>query len=259
MKIGILGGYKAFSELLNDPFSKELQTPYGAIDYQSGTYQGKEVIFIKKEGRQGPIPPHLHNHRANIWAMKKLDVHSIIDVFAVGSVNDSLEPDNIVFPSQFLDFTKSRVSTFYEGKERGVVHVDMTSPYCQNLSETLASAARKVGLTAHTKATFACYEGPRFRTPAEADMFAKLGADLVGMSGIPEVILAREAEMCYAAAAMVVQFATSTPVTREQRNKSMRSKTEVINQFLLQSIESVDVNADCSCHHALAEYGNFKL
>lgn len=259
MKIGILGGHKAFTTLLNDSFSKELQTPYGIVEYQAGTYQGKDVIFIKKDGNSTPTPPHLYNHRANIWAMKKLDVHSIIDVFAVGSLNDSLQTDDIVFPSQFLDFTKTRTSTFYEGGERGVVHVDMTAPYCPHLNQLLASAAAKSAFTAHTTATFACYEGPRSRTPAEAAMFAKMGGDIVGMNGLPEVILAREAEMCYAAAAIVAHSGIGASITREQRLKIMRAKTDQINSFLLAAIEAIDITADCTCHHALAEYGGFQL
>ena len=262
MKIGILGASLLFdSTILNDLCELEIVTPYGAVPYKSGTFKGKEIVFIPREGVKNPVPPHLFNYRGNIWAMKKLGVHSIISVMAAGSVNESMKLGDFVFPSQFIDFTKSRIGTFYEGGERGVVHVDVTSPYCQRLSQDLLVVAKKCNIPAHAEATFVCYEGPRFQTPAEIAMVTKLGGDLVGMTSVPEVVLAREAEMCYASVAMVgsIAIARKSTLSRDEVIKIMRAGAAKVNGFIAAALDSIDTEADCPCQHALAEYGGFKL
>jgi len=169
---------------------------------------------------------------------------------------------DFVLVDQFIDFTKNRVSTFHEGNERGVVHVDVTHPYCSSLKQYLLSAAKESGIAVHSEGTYICTEGPRFETPAEIAMFAKMGGHLVGMTSVPEVVLAREAEMCYSTIAMVTNFAAGIsqhPLTYGEVIDIMNQNTENLKKLLMKTITLMDMTADCSCQHALAEYGGFKF
>lgn len=263
IKIAIIGGTGVYDpNILSNIKQEELETPYGVVEFKTGDYHGRSVAFIPRHGAKHSIPPHLINYRANIWAMKKLGVESIIATTAVGSLNLEMKPGDFVLIDQFLDFTKNRVNTFYEGGSRGVVHVDATSPYCPSLRKTISEAGKKIGQTIHNQGTYVCTEGPRFETPAEIRMFAKLGGDLVGMTNVPEVVLAHEAEMCYATISMVTNFAagiSDQPLTHGEVLDAMRANTENIKKLIMSAIELIDLDQDCACKHVLKEYGGFKL
>lgn len=263
MKIAIIGGTGVYDpRILNNIREQWLPTPYGVVHFKSGEYAGKEVAFIPRHGSNHSIPPHLINYRANIWAMKKIGVQNIIATTAVGSLNPSMKPGDFVLIDQFLDFVKNRITTFYEGGERGVVHVDVTSPYCPSVRKVLSDAANKLGISIHQQGTYVCTDGPRFETPAEIKMFAKLDGDVVGMTNVPEVVLAREAEMCYATVSMVTNFAAGispNPLTHQEVVETMQANTENIKRLILAAIEGLEPETDCNCKHALAEYGGFKL
>ena len=133
------------------------------------------------------IPPHLINYRANILGLKRLGVTAILATTAVGSMNPEYKPGDFVLPDQFIDFTKSRHTSFFDGGTNGVVHVDMTEPYCPTLRRNVIQAAAELGdCRLHDKGTYVCTEGPRFETPAEIRMFQKLGGDIVGMTNVPK-------------------------------------------------------------------------
>lgn len=263
IKTAIIGGTGIYDPgILEDTFEEEVLTPYGIVRYMAGRFKNKIVAFIPRHGTNHSLAPHLINYRANIWAMKKLGVKNIIATTAVGSLNLSMKPGEFVLPNQFLDFTKSRVNTFYEGGERGVVHVDMTSPYCRRIANCVAEAAKANNIVVHTCGTYVCFEGPRFETPAEISMSAKLGGDLVGMTNVPEVVLAREAEICYSTVSMVTNFAagvSSTPLTHSEVLETMDVNKGSMKRLLMAAIQLLEEDADCSCQHALAEYGGFKL
>lgn len=263
IKIAIIGGTGVYDpSILENVREAEVNTPYGAVQYKVGEFTGKSIAFIPRHGSKHSIAPHLINYRANIWAMKKIGVENIIATTAVGSLNLAMKPGDFVLVDQFLDFTKSRINTFYEGGERGVVHVDVTSPYCSSLREKLHTAGKHIDINIHTKGTYVCAEGPRFETPAEITMFAKLGGDLVGMTNVPEVVLAREAEMCYATVSMVTNYAagiSSQPLTHSEVVETMQANTDNIKNLIMSAIKLIDPGADCTCRHALAEYGGFKL
>ena len=263
MQIAIIGGTGVYDpKILNNIRDQWVPTPYGIVNFKSGEYAGKEIAFIPRHGSNHSIPPHLINYRANIWAIKKLGVQNIIATTAVGSLNPDMKPGDFVVIDQFLDFIKNRTTTFYEGGERGVVHVDVTAPYCPTLRTVLAAAAQKLSIPVHLQGTYVCTEGPRFETPAEIKMFAKLGGDVVGMTNVPEVILAREAEICYATVSMVTNFAagiSTQPLTHHEVLETMQANTENIKQLILAAIERLEPEKDCACKHALAEYGGFKL
>ena len=262
-RIAIIGGTGLYDPRILDNIREDrVVTPYGEVEYKVGEYAGKAVAFIPRHGSKHSIPPHLINYRANIWAMKKIGVQSIIATTAVGSLNRDMPPGHFVLTDQFLDFTKNRVTTFYEGGDRGVVHVDVTEPYCPALRAVLHKAAVDNGIPVNARGTYVCAEGPRFETPAEIKAFALLGGDIVGMTNVPEVTLAREAEMCYATVSMVTNFAAGIspqPLTHGEVLDAMRTNLENIKTLVMATIESLDPEAPCACRRALAEYGGFKL
>jgi 5'-methylthioadenosine phosphorylase len=262
-KIAIIGGTGVYDpKMLDDIYEASLETPYGRITYKAGQYQGREVIFIPRHGSGHTIPPHLINYRANIWGLKKLGINIIIATTAVGSLNLAMKPGDFVLVDQFLDFTKNRHHTFYEGGERGVVHIDVTEPYCPALRAVLNQAAAGCEMKVHQKGVYVCTEGPRFETPAEIRAYAKLGGDLVGMTNVPEVVLAREAEMCYATISMVTNFAAGispTPLTHAEVLETMEANTDNLKQLVMKSIEVMKTKANCTCSNALKEFGGFKL
>lgn len=263
VKIAIIGGTGVYDpSILNHVRAMEVITPYGDVSFQVGEFEGKDIAFIPRHGSKHSIAPHLINYRANIWAMKKIGVENIIATTAVGSLNVDMKPGDFVLVDQFLDFTKSRINTFYEGGERGVVHVDVTSPYCPSLRKLLLEAGNSLGLTIHGQGVYVCAEGPRFETPAEIAMFKKLGGDLVGMTNVPEVVLAREAEICYSTISMVTNFAagiSATPLTHAEVVEAMNANTHNIKRLAMAAIKGINLEQDCNCRHALAEYGGFKL
>jgi len=189
-------------------------------------------------------------------------VKNILATAAVGSMDLSMKLGDFVLVDQFIDFTKNRINTFHDGGERGVVHVDLTNPYCHSLREKLLSAGKNIALAIHSTGTYVCTEGPRFETPAEIAMFSRWGGQLVGMTNVPEVTLAREAEMCYSAIAMVTNFAAGISkgsLTYGEVIEIINQNTENLKTLLMNTIGLIDTEADCSCQHALAEYGGFEI
>lgn len=262
-KLAVIGGTGVYDPSMLERIAPlDLDTPYGPIHGQTGVLAGRKVVFIPRHGSKHSIPPHLINYRANIWALKQLGVRKIIATTAVGSLNPAMVPGDFVLTDQFLDFTKNRPVTFYEGGERGVVHVDMTYPYCPELRREMAALARELGLCAHETGCYICTEGPRFETPAEIKAYARLGGDVVGMTGVPEVVLAREAEMCYVTVSMVTNFAAGISphcLTHQEVLETMQRNSANIRQLIARTIAATDPADECDCHHALREFGGFKL
>lgn len=263
IKIAIIGGTGLYDpRILENVREETVITPYGEVSFKTGEFAGKGVAFIPRHGSKHSIPPHLINYRANTWAMKKIGVASIIATTAVGSLNEDMKPGDFVIADQFLDFTKNRINTFYDGGERGVAHVDITQPYCPSLRRVLAAAGKEAGIAVHEQGTYVCAEGPRFETAAEIKAFALLGGDLVGMTNVPECVLAREAEMCYSTVSMVTNFAAGIsplPLTHGEVLETMRANGDNIKKLIMTAIAALDPDADCPCRHALAEYGGFSL
>ncbi len=261
--IGIIGGTGVYDpSMLDNVRQLEIITPYGTVCYKVGDFAGKSIAFIPRHGNKHSIAPHLINYRANIWAMKKIGVSRILATAAVGSLHLPMKLGDFVLVDQFIDFTKNRVNTFHEGGQRGVVHVDLTIPYCDSLRTKLLAVGKSIGLGIHPQGTYICTEGPRFETPAEIAMFSKFGGHLVGMTNVPEVILAREAEICYGTIAMVTNFAagiSKNPLTYGEVTTVMKQNTDNLKTLLMDTIKLIDLDEDCTCQHALAEYGSFKI
>ncbi|MGB9804344.1 S-methyl-5'-thioadenosine phosphorylase [Desulfofundulus sp.] len=251
VRIAIIGGTGVYDpSILSDIREERLETPFGLARVKVGTYRGREVAFMARHGEDHSVPPHLVNYRANIWGLRQLGVGNIFATAAVGSLNTEMKPKQFVFVDQFLDFTRSRVQTFVE---KGVVHLDMTDPYCPELRMTLARAAQELGLEYHMRGTYVCTEGPRFETPAEIRMFRQLGGDLVGMTSVPEVVLAREAGICYATIAMVTNFAAGISPTRLSHQEVVDVMAENVGnlrRLVMRAIELVDPDRTCLCHES---------
>ena len=185
-----------------------VRTPYGEPSAQltSGTIRGVPVIFLARHGDGHTIPPHQVNYRANVWALKEQGAREIVSVASVGGIRGDLGPGTIVIPSQIVDYTWGRASTFFEG-EAAVKHIDFTEPYSAGLRARLLAAAKRGGEAAGDGAVYAATQGPRLETAAEIDRLERDGADIVGMTGMPEAVLAREIGLDYAAIAVVVNHA----------------------------------------------------
>ncbi|WP_040347029.1 S-methyl-5'-thioadenosine phosphorylase [Anaeroglobus geminatus] len=259
--IAIIGGTGVCDvKMLNNVRQERLPTFYGMIHYLRGTYGSKEIIFLPRHGKAHSIPPHLINYRANILGLKKLGVTAVFSTTAVGTMTRKYKPGDFVLPDQFIDFTHSRHESFFDGGANGVVHVDMTTPYCPKVREAVCKAAAALKYPVHNGGTYACTEGPRFETPAEIKMLSRLGGDLVGMTTVPEVCLAKEAELCYATVSMITNYAAGVSEqvqTHAEVNECMEDNAKRIQTLLMRAIELYG-DDDCPCRHVLAEYGGFK-
>lgn len=252
IKTAVIGGTGVYDPgILLEIRDEQVSTPYGDVELKIGKHQGRLVAFMNRHGEGHSIPPNMVNYRANIDALKRLGVKNILATAAVGSLNLLMQPGHLVFVDQFLDFTKFRQQTFFDGGSAGVVHTDMTEPYCPELKGILSQAAQNQGLTYHNGGVYVCTEGPRFETAAEIKMYRMLGGDLVGMTGVPEAPLAREAEICYATIAMVTNFAagiSSDRLSHQEVVDTMIQNGENIRKLLLQAIALIEDNRACACH-----------
>ncbi len=252
VRLAIIGGTGVYDPRILDNIREEvITTPYGQAKVRIGTYAGEEVAFMARHGVDHSVPPHLINYRANIYALKMLGVERVVATTAVGSCNRELKPGDFVVVDQFLDFTKGRVCTFFEGGEAGVVHTDVTEPYCPELRQVLVAAAQEVGVAAHPRGTYVCTEGPRFETAAEIRMFGQLGGDVVGMTNVPESVLAREAGLCYATVSMVTNYGAGispTSLTHEEVLEVMAANSENLKKLLFATLRQIPVQRGCACH-----------
>ena len=257
--IGIIGGSGLYDPgIFKDVKEIKVYTPYGEpSDYIIlGTVEGKRVAFLPRHGRGHRIPPHKINYRANIWAMKELGVKFLISVSAVGSLRLDYKPGDFVVPDQFIDMTKSRQYTFFDGPV--VAHVSMADPFCEHLREVILSSAKSLGITTHEKGTYICIEGPRFSTRAESRVWKEVfKADIIGMTLVPEVNLACEAQMCYATIAMVTDYDVfaEIPVTAEEVTRVMAENTSKVKKLLYEVIKALPEEPDerkCSCCKSLS-------
>lgn len=208
--LGIIGG-SGLSVLANLEGGRRqlVRTPYGepSCALTFGTIRGREVVFLARHGYGHTIAPHQVNYRANIWALHAQGVEDVVALASVGAIRAGLAPGALIVPHQILDYTHGRESTFGAGEDRNVRHIDFTDPYCEKLRRRILDAAVGAGLPAVDGAIYAATQGPRLETAAEIDRLERDGADVVGMTGMPEAALARELDLCYAALAVVVNAA----------------------------------------------------
>jgi len=239
VKIGIIGGSGLDDpEILAETNELAMTTPYGSPSstLTCGTIGGTPVVILARHGKDHSIYPGGVNFRANIWALKDQGCTHILAATAVGSLRREIEPGHLVIPDQFIDFTKKRATTFFD--QGTVVHTPMAEPFCPYLRKLLAENAAQLGLVAHADKTVITIEGPRFSTKAESHMFRGWNADVINMSTVPEVNLAREQKIHYASVAMSTDYdcwhEEEEPVTWEMILATMRKNAHnVISLFAL--------------------------
>lgn len=231
--VGLIVGTGVDSvQLLSDASFSSIKTPFGDVSVVRGFMDGMDVCIIKRHGEGHVVPPHLINYRANIMALYMLGVESVITTSAVGSLKDSMAPGSYALMDGFLDFTKARAQTFFEvGK---VVHTDMTHPYSAAITDVLAMEMSALSLSLHTGATYVGTEGPRFESPQEVRMYAAMGGSVVGMTGLPEVTLAREAGLQYQSIAIITNYAAGI-------GASLLTHKEVLDAMAVASTSLIDV------------------
>jgi len=254
--IAIIGGSGVYNpDLLKSPTKKVLNTKYGAAAVIIGNFHGREIVFAQRHGQGHKHPPHMINYRANIAALAELRVKYVIATTAVGSLSRSMPPGTMVLSDQLLDFTRNRPVTFFDGEEQGVVHVDFTYPYCPILREQVLDAATKIAMPLVATGTYVCFEGPRYETAGEIKMYRQLGGDIIGMTAMPEAILAREAGMCYVGVSMVTNFAAGIAdkaLSHEEVLECMASNGVKLGGLLEQSLHTIDTKRHCTCHQNTA-------
>jgi 5'-methylthioadenosine phosphorylase len=273
--IGIIGGTGSDVELENAEDIKAY-TPYGRTSdfIKVGTFKGKKVAFLSRHGTGHTIPPHMLNFRANIWAMKEMGVKYIISPSAVGSFKKKHDKRKFILVDQYIDRTKKRLDTFYEGGQ--VCHIGQADPFCGYLNSLFYENGKDIGIDIQKGGTYICIEGPRFSTRAESKMFRQWGGDIIGMTIYPEVVLAAEKEICYCTIAMVTDldvWAGSCPncgiveiqekcekcgapieklaVSIEEILETMEKNANNLKKLLEMTIPKIDTERDCACFHTL--------
>jgi len=231
-------------------------TPWGAPSgpIEEGEVGGVRTLFLPRHGPGHTIPPHRVNYRANVEALRSLGADAIVTVSSVGSLREELAPGTFVLPNQFVDFTKQRPTTFFDGGR--VYHVSLADPFCPDLSERAVTAGRASGAPFVERRTYVCVEGPRFSTRAESAYFRGF-ADIIGMTLVPEVTLARERGLCYVCLAMVTDFDVwaDRPVEASEIVATMRRNVDRMGKVLRALLPSAAVTPTCACASALDQAG----
>jgi 5'-methylthioadenosine phosphorylase len=254
-KIGVIGGSGLYDlEGLKNVKKIRMTTPFGkpSDDYIVGKMDGVEMVFIPRHGVGHWLLPSEVNYRANIYGMKKLGVEWIISVSAVGSMKEEIAPGHLVIPDQFFDHTKLRTSTFF-GK--GIVaHTSLADPVCPNLAEVLYRTAKQLNYTVHKGGTYICMEGPQFSTRGESKIYRSWGVDIIGMTNVSEVKLAREAEICYATLALSTDYdcwhETEEDVSAEMVVEVIKKNVAAAKDILKNIVQNIPERS-CLCKDAL--------
>jgi 5'-methylthioadenosine phosphorylase len=252
--IGVIGG-SGFYQLLDSGDEIAVDTPYGppSDPVVVGEVAGRRVAFLPRHGRDHRFPPHRIPYRANLWALRSLGVRQIIAPSAVGSLTPSLLPGTLAIPDQLVDRTTSRAQTYYDSG--GVVHVAFADPYCPRIRAQAISAAKAVGWAPAESGTLVVIEGPRFSTRAESQWYAAQGWTLIGMTGHPEAVLARELALCYATLALVTDtdagVAEGEGVTHEEVLRQFAQNATRLRELVLDIIKDLPPERNCFCPHAL--------
>ncbi|MGC8577207.1 MAG: S-methyl-5'-thioinosine phosphorylase [Thermoproteota archaeon] len=237
----VIGG-SGTSDLFPLEESEEVSTPYGKSLVYWVRVAGRDVAFISRHGLAHSLPPHKVNYRANIYTAKQLsDNGYVVATNAVGSLNKRMRPGELVLADQVIDFTKGRTYTFFDGANGKVVHTDVTFPFSSLLTSKILMASKKLGLRIHPKGTYVCTEGPRFETAAEIKMFKKIGGDLVGMTLVPEVFLAKELSLEYASICIVTNWAAgiAKKVSSEEVLQVMKNLAPKLKLLLEETIKLI--------------------
>ncbi|MDQ2086154.1 S-methyl-5'-thioadenosine phosphorylase [Herbivorax sp. ANBcel31] len=252
--IGVFGG-SGFYSFLSNVQEIEVDTPYGkpSDKIAIADFEGKKIAFLPRHGKGHQFPPHMIPYRANLYAMKKLEAKKILAPTASGSLQPEIKPGDFVISNQFVDRTKGRKDTFFDGPI--TKHISPAHPYCSELRQTAINAGKDLGITTHEKGTVVVIQGPRFSTIAESRWFGKMGWDVINMTQYPEAYLAKELGICYANIALITDYDAGLegrndiqPVTEEEVLKVFDQNNEKVKKMLFEIIRKIDLeNKNCNC------------
>ncbi len=255
--IGIIGG-SGFYDLAPSLREIRIETPYGPHSGKIalGKVSGRQVAFLPRHGKEHTIPPHKINYRANIWALKSLGVERILTFHAVGSLQKEIKPGDFVVLDQFVDRTSGRIDTFYDGPL--VTHVSTAFPYCPQLRKVAIREAQELKIPLHQKGTVVVIQGPRFSTAAESAWFTKMGWETINMTEYPEVVLAKEQEICYCAVAMATDYDAGLVAQGSVKPASVREITSTFKKnlnsakrLMLALVKAWPKKTSCNCQKSL--------
>jgi 5'-methylthioadenosine phosphorylase len=255
IKIAIIGGSGLDDpQIIKNPEEVNMDTPYGATasPLVCGQIGGADIVILARHGKGHIISPTNVPFRANIWALKEIGCTHVIATTACGSLQEKIRPRDLIFLDQFIDFTKHRNLTFYDDFKDKIVHTPMAEPFCPPLNKILINAAKKLDIPHHAKGTVITIEGPRFSTRAESKFFKNIGADVINMSTVPEVILARELGLNYACVAMATDYDvwrdTEETVSWEMIVNVMKDNANNVKRLLLEAIPNINFNKCENCN-----------
>ncbi len=255
-EFGVIGGTGLYDpKLLKNVQEVTVDTPYGKPSdaITVGELSGKNVAFLPRHGKLHTIRPTDINVRANIFALKRLGVKRILAASTVGSLREDYAPGDVVFADQFIDRTTRREQSFYTLSEARVCHISVAEPMCPQLHKAVIEVAKNIKIKLHETGTYVCIEGPRFSTKAESRMYQQWGADIIGMTMVPEVVLAREAEICYTNISTVTDYDCwkDHAVCVDDIINIMRTGIENVKQIIAQTIAKTPSECTCNCNQAL--------
>jgi 5'-methylthioadenosine phosphorylase len=256
--IGVIGG-SGFYSLLSDVRREHLKTPYGepSGDFALGSVGGVEVAFLPRHGSKHTIPPAQINYRANLWAMQKLGVSQVLAPTAAGSLQPGIKPGDFVVCDQFVDCTYGRADSFFTGPR--VAHVSTADPYCPRLRALALEVGRGLGVTMHDGGTVVVVNGPRFSSRAESRWFSAQGWEVVNMTQYPELVLARELELCYLNLALITDYDAGLegqpeiqPVSVAEVEQVFKSNNDRVRELILRLIPQLaSGERECPCPQAM--------
>jgi 5'-methylthioadenosine phosphorylase len=256
IRIGIIGGSGLYEmEELTDVAHLSVETPFGAPSdaYVIGTLKGIRVAFLSRHGGGHRLTPSEVNFRANVYGFKKLGVEHLISVTAVGSLREAIRPLDIVIPDQLYDRTKERVSTFFGNGL--AAHIAFADPICPDLATLIYEEGKQVDASIHKGGTLLCIEGPAFSTRAESNVYRQWGMDVIGMTSLQEAKLSREAEICYAAMALVTDYdcwhADESEVTVEAVVQNLKKNISLAKKIIALVVPKISNARECTCARAL--------
>jgi 5'-methylthioadenosine phosphorylase len=256
-EIGVIGGTGLYDpKLLKNVSEVNVDTPYGKPSdaITVGELSGITVAFLPRHGKLHTIRPTDINVRANMFALKRLGVKRILAASTVGSLREDYQPGDIVFADQFIDRTTRREQSFYTISEARVCHISVAEPMCPQLHKTAIDAAKSLKMRMHETGTYVCIEGPRFSTKAESRMYQNWGADVIGMTMVPEVVLAREAEICYTNISTVTDYDCwkEHAVCVEDIVSVMKTGVENVKRIIAEVVAKTPREHSCQCNRALS-------
>lgn len=254
--IGVFGG-SGFYEFGKDIKEVKVDTPYGlpSSSVFITNIEGKEVAFLPRHGENHSYPPHMINYRANVWAMKELGVKYLFGPCAAGSLQKKVKSGDIVFCDSFVDRTKGRIDTFYDGPI--TTHISVADPYCTDMRKVAFQAAQKLRLKHHKTGTVVVINGPRFSSKSESKWFTKMGWEVINMTQYPEQVLARELEMCYLNVSLITDYDCGLedeviPSNIQEIVKVFKQNLSNLQHLLFKMISMLPVEKEnCSCASTL--------